>query len=471
MQVKMQDGQASRLNLGMNLSVSFCISIGESFAELALIEKGQIRAHRRVHHSRDSLKLNLKQFLQTHSDLKPVQAFVSVRPSRKVIDAQLSESMAHIFTAGVENWLQISAQSQGKLTRDDQFIGLNERTLANGSIATPLTDEELHRVVLELKALKAQKVSLQLLHSGRNPTHLKKAWAHLTKEGFQVFIPSSLDGAQEIATWNRNILNANISGLIEDQFQEIQQELKETISVDNIHNLPSLKVDCSSAPQESLGALFLALELTARQNHHKMESFDLLYLGLEKFVFLVGSQTSSTWKSPWGDVFYPHQKSIELRLQPTQGIELNSFGRLDFSKIEEGWEPGPQFLGRGQKMTLLDLWAENTKFKKIAGLEDRVQPGGVLRFKNSLLALTKSSSTPQIDQVHLIKELQTLIFNRICLEAQFLRENKKLLVIGPLANVFANAFKKSLDTIVDTEDFQESLGLLQTQNLHGVLPS
>ncbi|MGZ3794455.1 MAG: hydantoin utilization protein, partial [Bdellovibrio sp.] len=129
---------------------------------------------------------------------------------------------------------------------------------------------------------------------------------------------------------------------------------------------------------------------------------------------------------------------------------------FDFTAHQEGWEPGPMFLGRGQKLSLLDLWAENNKLIHLPGLKDRFSAQGIQRFKNSLYALSKISSTKDTELDHLTKEMQSLTLQRLAIEALLHRESEKLIVTGPLANVFGNAFKKDANTTIDSQGFRES---------------
>lgn len=129
------------------------------------------------------------------------------------------------------------------------------------------------------------------------------------------------------------------------------------------------------------------------------------------------------------------------------------------------------FLGRGQKMSLLDLWSDNNKLSKISGLEDRVSAQGIQRFKNALLTLSKISSLRDTDLHHLTKELQSLSVQRLAMESRLRRQTKKLKVTGPLAPLFANIFKKDPHTTIIEQEFceSESTALWGAQALKGAL--
>lgn len=114
------------------------------------------------------------------------------------------------------------------------------------------------------------------------------------------------------------------------------------------------------------------------------------------------------------------------------------------------------FLGRGQKPCLLDLWSENSKLNKLNGLEGRSSAQGIQRFKNSLFALTKISTAKGMEIGALTKEMQSLTLQRLAMEACLGRGSEKMIVAGPLASMFANAFKKDPHTTILANEFSES---------------
>lgn len=439
----------------MQKSFLLGVSVGESFAEYTLLSHSKPVAQKRAYLARESLKQSLQQFLAEHQESKPQQAFVSMRLPRKLLNFQFSGAVAHITTAGFEHWLNISSSGTRELTNKDLLFSVRERTLADGTIETPLDLEELEAIAEKIKLLGGKKVCLHFLHSATYPANLEKARAFLLAKSIEVFVPENSDSPDEVRRWNKNALNATISGVMADRKLEIMGALESTLPAENIHFLDSSgKLLPSTAPHE-IGSLFAsstALGLILSGS----EKSDVLYLGLENFLLISGSEWVTTWASPWGPVDVPHLNSKELGIQPTSGITLNSFGRFDFASEQEGWEPGPMFMGRGQKLSLLDLWAENSKLAKVHGLEDRLSPQGIQRFKNSFYTLSKISKSRDNEVSHLTKGMQSLALQRLAIEAVLHRQRKKMIVTGPLAPVFANVFKKDPYTVIDNQEFSES---------------
>ncbi|XGC81703.1 hydantoin utilization protein [Bdellovibrio bacteriovorus] len=427
------------------------VSVGESFAEYSLLSGEEALAQKRVYLSRENLKTSLTQFLAEQKQ-KPEHVFVSLRLPKKLLDYRFGGAVAHLTTEGFENWLDVCGTKHAALTNKDLIFSINERVLANGTIEAPLKIEDLEAISAKLSLVDCKKICLHFLHSNKNPSHLMQAQQFFTEKGLEVFVPDNADGA-ETERWNKNALNATMSSLFEERKKEVL-EACEGIPAEKIYFLSSSGklINSKNEALESLFAATTAMGMVLGAD----KNTDVLYLGLENFWLISGQQWKESWNSAWGDVALKHLQFDELGIQPTLGISLNSFNRFDFNTTQEGWEPGPMFLGRGQKSCLLDLWAENTKLAKTAGLEDRLVPQGITRFKNSLFALSKISKIRDNEVTTITKELQSLSMHRLAMESYLKRKSKKLLVTGPLANVFANVFKKDAQTSVDVKDFAES---------------
>lgn len=439
----------------MQKSFLLGVSVGESFAEYTLLSDSQPVAQKRAYLARESLKTSLMDFVSSHPECQPQKAFVSLRLPRRLLDFNMSGAVAHVTTDGFENWLNISSLGTRHLTNRELLFSLRERTLASGEIELPVSLEELDGIAEKIKLLGLKKVCLHFLHSAINPRNLEIASQFLQDKGLKVFAPSTAETPDEVRRWNKNALSATISGVFAERQQEIREALAETLSPDCVHFLDSTGKIFQQNDNQVVSSLFSAS--TALGLHLSgTEKADILYLGLESFLLISGTEWCKTWNSSWGPVNIPHLHTKELSIQPTSGITLNIFGRFDFSEHSEGWEPGPMFLGRGQKLSLIDLWAENSKFAKIQGLEERITPQGIQRFKNSFFALSKMGRANNNEVAHLIKEMHSLAMQRIAIEAILHRQRKKMIVTGPLAPVFANVFKKDPYTVVHTQDFSES---------------
>lgn len=436
----------------MQKSFLLGVSVGESFAEYSLLSDSQPLAQKRVYLSRENLKQSLRQFVSEHAEHKPQHAFVTLRLPKRLLDFRLSGAVAHITTEGFEHWLNVRGPRE--FTNKDLLFSIRERILADGKVDVPLNLEELEVIAAKLIAADVKKICLHFLHASTNPIHAIKAHTFLQEKGFEVFMPDS-DTPDEVMRWSQNALNATISGIFADRKAEIISALEEVIDSQQVHFLNSSAKPFSKETSQEIESLFSASTSIGLTFSGK-DKADVLYLGLENFLLISGSQWSPSWESPWGPVAVSHLQTKTMGTQPTLGITLNSFGRFDFDTEQIGWEPGPMFLGRGQRLSFLDLWAENNKLTKLHGLGDRFSPQGIQRFKNAFFALSKISQTRNNDVGHMMKEMQSLALQKLALEAILHRQSEKMIVTGPLASVFANVFKNDPQCVVNNHEFSES---------------
>lgn len=430
------------------------VSVGESFAEYCLLEGMKVIATKRAYLSRENLKNSLQQFVSVHNDKKISKAAISLRVSAKLLDYKLNGAIAHITTEGFEHWLDLHKCTKTSLTISDLQFSLRERIQADGKISTPLDLAELEAIAAKLQLLQTKKVCLHLLHASLNPSHEVIAKSFLTEKGFEVFIPEKTDNADEVSRWRKNALNATVANLFSDLKKDIHEALQSCVEPENIHYLAAhgeFVQDVEKNSVASLAASYSALSLVQKNSNR-----DILYLGLENFVLISAKDWKTQWMSPWGNIENKHIGFRELAIQPTLEIGLNAFQHFDFKKDCEGWEPGPMFLGRGQKATLLDLWSENPKLAKTDGLQDRVTAAGVQRFKNSMFALSKASHVQDKELPGVTKGLQSLAIQKLAMESLMFRQNKDILVTGPLADMFSNGFKKDTKATVEADEFAQS---------------
>lgn len=445
------------------------INVGESFAEYSLLSGANPLAQKRVYLARESLKHTLQTFLSENAAQKPEKAFVSLRIPKRLLDHHLGGAVAHVTTEGFEHWLELSGKNR-ELTQKDLIFSVRERVLADGTLEIPLTPSDVEAIAAKLVLMDCKSVCLHFLHSHVNPANLHQALEIFKAQGLEVFVPSQDSANTEVERWNKNALNATITSVFTDFKKELLTTLGESVSEDQVFFLNSQGHAQTSQQAQALDGYFSSLTALGKTFGEPHQA-DVLHLGLESFTLISSEGVSTRWESEWGPVAMPHLPTHNLGIQPTLGLALNIFGHFDFSAAPDGWEPGPMFLGRGQKLGLLDMWAENSKLTALAGLADRVSPQGIQRSKNTLFALSKGSRVRNTDVSQLTKELQSLTLQRLALESILHRRAKKMRVTGPLAVVFANAFKKDAATTIEPLDFAESTAtaLCGLRSLQGLL--
>lgn len=438
----------------MQNSFMLGVSVGESFAEYCVLDGSKTLSAKRAYLSRENLKNSLQQFVSTYKDKQITKAFVSLRISEKLLDYQLSGAVAHITTEGFEHWLKLRGCAGAALTSEEMHFSLRERIQADGKVVTALATEELEAIAAKLHMMGTKKVCLHLIHASINPAHEKAAADYLISQGLEVFLPEKTENQDEITRWRKNALNATISGLFAEIKKDLSEALNGCVASSDIYFINSEGRVFQNETNKGIDSLFASY--TALGLQYADKNCDVLHLGLENFILISPQKWNETWQSPWGAVENRTIAIKPLSIQPTFGIELNALKHFDFNKQNEGWEPGPMSLGRGQKPMMIDLWSDNSKLTKVEGLQDRLIAAGVQKFKNALFTLSKVSSSRDKEIGTVIKELQSLAIQKVAMEALLFRNNKKITVTGPLADLFANGFKKDPNCSVASEEFSEA---------------
>lgn len=443
-------------------AVHLGISIDESFAEFSLVKNTtpyEVLANKRVYIPRDSLKTSLPAFLTEFAEHKPSLAFVSMRFLEKILDYKLGNSVAQLVSAGFENWMQIRSSHPNlqNLSNPELIFSVQERVLADGRILEEPSDESLEIIESKLKLMEVKRVCLNFLHSQVQPQNLKRVQDFLTERGFDVFSGVGIDNPDEVSRWRANTLNASVTSTFLELKEQIEEACKDLIATEKIHYLCSSKKVFQNEKQYRIGSLYSTRSAIL---HKQRNTTELLYLGLEKFSWL-NRQVEKCWQSPWGLMDLEHPFCEDLQIQPTSLIAQNSFGELDFSEKNEGYEPGPMCMGRGQKPTLLDVFADDDKLKKTQGICERITAPGIQRFRSAMMAMAKSTQKSvgnSQDVEKIIRQLRALALQRIAIEVD-LKSSANVKVIGPLSSVLGPELKAQYGWDISSEKFVDSISV------------
>jgi N-methylhydantoinase A len=107
---------------------------------------------------------------------------------------------------------------------------VNERTIADGSIRTPMSDDEIVALGKRFEQLGIQAVAIMFLHSYRNPAHEARAKAILQRNHPKMFVSASHELSQEYREFERCstvAANAYIGPRVRAYLGEIEAHLRQ----------------------------------------------------------------------------------------------------------------------------------------------------------------------------------------------------------------------------------------------------
>lgn len=329
------------------------LQVGISFAQIGLFSNQEIFAKKLFYLPQEPLGPALKKFWSEHQF--PSQLLVCSNYVEKILDAKLGGSVAQVVTKGFEHWPYLSqpidrkffdhdAARMSPLAAQNLIFGIDERMTSTGAVEKAVDLNELAEIHEKMKAAKVERVCVNLLFGNRNSSHQKQVENYFKEQGYSVFTSENSAGTEnEMPTWRRNIMNACLSGVFEEHFDEVKKSLSEN------ENTP-----ISWAHKNCITKSLFAWSHSI-QNYLGSKNRFVLYLGLENWILIDTHKTSDHWSSPWGEISASHPQFSILSVQPTLEVSSSIWGGIEAKPIKLGYEPGPISFGRALKPTVYDF--------------------------------------------------------------------------------------------------------------------
>lgn len=426
-------------------SIQLALHLSESFGELVAKSTESPNAKtikKRWYWPSNKPSSIVKEILQQFEGVTEVKFFIALRFFEKVFDRRLSGNVAQVVTSGFENWLYLrqplegpafspSSQRRAPLANAELVFALSERISSEGDIIRPIELPELEFIAAKLKLMKVEKLAINLLHGGRFSQHENFAKEYFESQGFRVFLASHRGGREdEVQRWRRNLMNAGMSGTIEDTLADLKSPF------DELNIKCEFQISTTSGLKQSLDTdeyLDTLMGPWRKLLKHKDQQAALLYLGLEKFVWM-NQEMRTEWISPWGPVNMQTPRTRYLRMQPTLRLESGWLSEVEISNHEEGFEPGPMSFGRSVKPTIFDIWSASSDVGQVSGLENLLQPTGISRFNDMVKVWLRSArKIGSKDEAAQIKELRSSVLDQLSLEIDLLPDPDRIILCGPMA--------------------------------------
>jgi 5-oxoprolinase (ATP-hydrolysing) len=128
-----------------------------------------------------------------HQSLPPITMRLGTTKGTNALLEGKTPQVALIVTEGFADVLRIGSQQRSDIFAlkiekptlpPHVVITVNERLDAQGNVIQPLTEQEIQRVIDELKTIGVQSVAVSLMHSYLNPQHERRLGDALTAAGF-----------------------------------------------------------------------------------------------------------------------------------------------------------------------------------------------------------------------------------------------------------------------------------------------
>jgi hypothetical protein len=405
------------------------IWMGDSFAEISADtgEGGKPSlSHARWFHPKKSLAEGLREILHKVKATAPSGEIIvaTSRAEMSVARRQGSEPVA-LVTAGFETWARFGHGSVTgpslKMTRSwfptspDKIFGIQERILADGSVAQPLSLEELEFLVAKLELLKTKEIAVAFLHADRFPAHERAAAEFFRGRGFNVTCSNELLGSfTDLERVRRTVESSFAETVIQDDRAALQAVLTE----EGLSESWTLKYWSPNGVGSSASAAAVRGGVEAALANAFAAKGLSYFFGLEEFL---GFNSGSPYLLP---------------VQPTCQLGSIAWPFPSWTSTDRGYEPGPMLFGKSHQLTLLDvLFVRDRLSGEVEGFSDRVQAKSSARILEALPTLGKNLAEPgrrAADAKEIAEDLESSFIERLAMDLAF-KEAKSVFVAGPLA--------------------------------------
>ncbi|MCB9644708.1 MAG: hydantoinase/oxoprolinase family protein [Myxococcales bacterium] len=273
---------------------------------------------------------------------------------------------AFVTTEGFEDTLFLGRQDRPSLyalhvqrpeppIQEGDCLGVKERILFNGQIASPLHNEEIDKLMADLQVRGVESVAVSLLHSYANPSH-EKAIASAIREHFpHVHLTLSHELLPEIREYERGstcAINACVAPLMNRYVRRLSEAIAPhelRIMVSNGGQWSAEEV-CNNPVQTILsgpaGGLVGALRLAQQDHIQRIITFDMG--GTSSDVALCDGDLPRTTESDI-DGMPVHLPLLDIHTVGAGGGSIawiDAGGALRVGPRSAGASPGPACYGR-----------------------------------------------------------------------------------------------------------------------------
>lgn len=247
-------------------------------------------------------------------------------------------------------------------------IGIEERVLYDGKVATPLKEADVADAVATFKREGVEAVAVCYLHSYINPAHERRTAALVKEIAPEMYVTTSSDTLpiwREFERFNTTMVGAYVGPAVANYLTNLQKRLKESGFVGNLlmmqaNGLVQTVEKCidkaiyllhSGPAAAPSGAVYLGDLLGKRD----LISVDMG--GTSFDVCLIQDREIPTTTESWGGDQRVAIKMVDIETVGAGGGSIghiDSLGLLRVGPQSAGADPGPACYGKGDQPTVTD---------------------------------------------------------------------------------------------------------------------
>lgn len=274
-------------------------------------------------------------------------ALITTRGFRDVIaiGRQVRKELYNLLSTPVE-----------PIVQDENRLEVTERVDHTGKVLNPLKEDEIPKLIKQLKTLEVESVAICLLFSFMNPDHEQMLARAIRKEGF--FVSSSSEILPEFREYGRTsttAINAYVAPIVDSYIQQLGEKLDANSFHIMQSNGGSIRADRArtgavrSILSGPAGGVVGAFHVAKVAGFDQIISFDMG--GTSTDVSLCDGAIQVTTEAEIGG-FPIRIPVIDIHTVGSGGGSIayvDSGGALRVGPLSAGADPGPACYGRGGK--------------------------------------------------------------------------------------------------------------------------
>jgi hypothetical protein len=399
--------------------MKFFLHRGLSFCDVSVVDDtGQDCGSARWLYSKHRFRSQIESFLKDWAtQIKEVILLDEF--ADRMSGLRLGGSVAAVFPKGLE-----------KLTQKTQSSPIHSESMVFTEPES-WNDEWVEQTLATIQKETTKRIAWQV----KVPSDVLDRFA---TAGYENFVFEVLQ-SEMLPNWRRNLLNASCSGSILELTEEVQA-IVQNLKIETDIKWVDEDLRVKSEVKNRYGLTSVWTHLISRWAQKKIKSpCDIFVLDWDGF-FHIGPEQNQRW-TPWGWIAtHPPLPNVKLlKIQPTTTLEKNLFGAWSWIGRSDSYEPGPVFLGRGLKPTMLDVLIPRetlqNQFEVKSDFEERT-----LRLLSSLSGFKSSEQVQQFKEQ--ISADVLLQWSQNMLEHS---NTRNWILLGPLASEIKPEFQNLKD--------------------------